>query len=394
MPGREEKEMLISKEEMKKRYELGRQIMKENHLEAIFLIGDYMPGDELSGDFQYFVNNYIMYRRHCVLMFPNQEPTLISGGWVQTENAKKNCWIDDCRAVGSDTEFFNKIADILVEKKIEKGAVGTNTYYVSMAIQQILKDKIPGISLVDVHRDIMRLRMHHSKGEMDIIRRCCEIADGAYEHIIPFIKPGITQNELRGELDNFMISKGAENTFTCVSTGVYSTDPSRNTLQLTHVPLADFKTVKENDTVWLEITPQFDGYWGQLVRLVSVSQQNDELEEVSQFVQAAIEAAEEEIRPGNTVGQMVRTMRKRFASYTDRYQIGSNVGHICGLDLTDAPIDDDSELEMVVGMAMIIHPSVLTPDGAGEVFFGETYMVTEDGCERLMKADYQISVVN
>lgn len=385
--------MLIPKEEMQERYESAKEIMKEHNLNAMFLIGDYMPGDELTGDFQYFVNNYIMYRRHCILMFPNKEPILISGGWVQTENAKKNCWIDECRSVGSDKEFFENIVNILKENEVVQGNVGTNTYYVSMALENMLKKKMPNIHLVDIHSEIMVLRKHHSREEMKIIRKCCEICDGAYDYVKALIKPGVTQNQIRAELDRFMISHGAENTFNCVSAGFYSTDGDKNDLQLTHVPLANFKTVKENDTVWLEMTPQFDGYWSQMVRLVAVSKPNEELEEISKYVQMAIKASVSEIYPGNTIGNMIKTMRENFSTYTDKYKIGANIGHICGLDLTDFPIVDGSELKIEVGMALIIHPSILTTNDTGEVFFGETYMVTENGCERLMKSDYEIKVV-
>lgn len=48
--------MLIPKEEMQERYESAKEIMKEHNLNAMFLIGDSMSGDELTGDFQYFVN--------------------------------------------------------------------------------------------------------------------------------------------------------------------------------------------------------------------------------------------------------------------------------------------------------------------------------------------------
>lgn len=38
------------------------------------------------------------------------------------------------------------------------------------------------------------------------------------------------------------------------------------------------------------------------------------------------------------------------------------------------------------GTAVIIHPTVLTPDRKNSFFWGETYLVTDGGCERINRA--------
>ena len=385
--------MLISKDAMRKRYESAKKIMKDNNLEAIFVIGDRMPGDEMTGDFQYFVGNYIWYRRHCVLMFPDHEPVLLSGAWISTQKAKQCCWIEDCRAVSSDLNFFENIANVLAEKGVKSGRVGVNLLYMSVVAEKVIHEKIPGIEFAEIHPEIMKLRYNPGIEERALIKKSAELADGAYEYIRQFIKPGVTQNKIRAELENYMIGEGAEECFTGVTSGRYSTTADKNKLGFSYPPLADMKKVEPGDAVWLEITPRYDGYWSQLVRYVQVSEPNPELEEVHALIRKTLDLAVKGVQPGKTIGSMVRELREKFPSISSDYTIGWNVGHICGLDLTDGNLLDESEVIMAPGMALIIHPSLIKLDGTCELFTGETYMVTETGCERLMKSDDKIYVV-
>ena len=45
------------------------------------------------------------------------------------------------------------------------------------------------------------------------------------------------------------------------------------------------------------------------------------------------------------------------------------------------------------GTAVIIHPTVFTPDGKNSFFWGETYLVTDDGYERLNHASDELLTV-
>jgi len=385
--------MLLSKEVMRERYESARKIMKENDLKAMFFFGDRHPGDELTGDFQYFTNTFIWYRRHCVLLFPDQEPALISGSWIQTQNLKRWCWIDDCRIVRSDEDVFDFIVNILKEKGVTSGRVGTSLYYTSIAVSNWIKERLPDIELVEIHPEIMKLRHNPGMETRDIMRKSAAIADGAFKHALPFIRAGNTENKVRGEIDNYIYKHGGDDCFTGVSAGPYSGDASKNKSRFAWPPTARLQVIEPGDTVVLEITPRFDGYWSQIVRYVSVGGPNPDLEETHRYNLKAMEIIKGEIEPGRTIGSMCTALRQKFAAFTSDYIIGHNIGHMCGLDLTDGNLLDDSEVVMTPGMGLIIHPSILKADNTCEIFAGETYMVTETGFEELNSSENKIYVV-
>jgi len=58
-------------------------------------------------------------------------------------------------------------------------------------------------------------------------------------------------------------------------------------------------------------------------------------------------------------------------------------GHVCGVDLIEGRVSAQNTRVLDPGTAVIIHPTVATPDGRNTFFWGETYLVTESGHERL-----------
>lgn len=62
-----------------------------------------------------------------------------------------------------------------------------------------------------LHGDIaLRLRAVKDAEELALLRRAQEITDDAFEHIVGYIKAGMTELDVRVELDNYMLSHGVE----------------------------------------------------------------------------------------------------------------------------------------------------------------------------------------
>ena len=59
-------------------------------------------------------------------------------------------------------------------------------------------------------QSIDSLRMVKSAGEKEQIIRAQRIAEQAFDHILTFIRPGVTEREIALELDHFMLSHGAQ----------------------------------------------------------------------------------------------------------------------------------------------------------------------------------------
>ena len=68
-------------------------------------------------------------------------------------------------------------------------------------------------------------------------------------------------------------------------------------------------------------------------------------------------------------------------------------GHICAIDLNEERIDESNMRPLLPGMVVIIHPSIITPKLQTSIFWGESFLITENGYEKLMNSSNEIVVI-
>jgi hypothetical protein len=56
-------------------------------------------------------------------------------------------------------------------------------------------------------------------------------------------------------------------------------------------------------------------------------------------------------------------------------------------------VSRQNEMVLEPGMAVIIHPTVFTPDGRNSFFWGETYCVSPGGYERLHRSTDELLTI-
>ena len=97
-------------------------------------------------------------------------------------------------------------------------------------------------------------------------------------------------------------------------------------------------------------------------------------------------------KPGKTIRDVVAAIDAHVKScgYIPR----PPYGHICGVDLIEARVSPDNGEVLLPGTAVILHPTVFTPDSKNSFFWGETYLVTDDGFERLHHASDELITVS
>ena len=91
------------------------------------------------------------------------------------------------------------------------------------------------------------------------------IADEAFHHILTFLKPGISENTVRDELEFFMRKKGAASSSfqIIVASGVRSSLPHG---------VASNKIIERGDIVTLDFGALYDGYCSDITRTVVIGE--------------------------------------------------------------------------------------------------------------------------
>ena len=127
--------------------------------------------------------------------------------------------------------------------------------------------------LIPVSGIIEKLRLIKSESEIKILKEAARIADAAFEHIITFIQPGITELEVSNELEFFMRKAGATSSSfdTIVASGVRSALPHG---------VATEKRIEKGDFVTLDYGAYYQGYASDITRTIAVGEPSDKLKEI------------------------------------------------------------------------------------------------------------------
>jgi len=309
---------------------LGR-LVRAGDLQALLLVGDMGVGEGFYGGFRYCTNNHVFFQRQIVVLLPGSEPVLFSYSEFSRQASTERSFIVDCR---SSTDFMADVVTLLHERGAAGGRIGVNLDVLPSTWYRYLDRELPGIEVVDVTKDILEIRFQHSAEELEGYRESAAIGDAAFDAVLKMLRPGVSENEIAAEIEYIARKKGAEESFTLISSGKFSSECVRS-LSLPVPPSG--RRVRTGDSVVMEITPCYQGYWTQLVRIVNIGQQNEDLERIQGACRDATARGAGELRPGRRVKDVARAMHDHAV------QVGfapmPHFGHLCGLDLLEEEVN-------------------------------------------------------
>ena len=375
---------MFSAKEKERRHEAIRRMMKEEKLHALLLIGDAGNGNAPWGDYRYYTNNRTITYREIVVVSPNAAPVILTTTSRKMTEIVRRSFVGEC--LFSD-DILADAVKLLKERGIASGRVGVSFEMLSVAWHRRLSELLPAVEWVEIHEKIKALRFSHSEEEADLFRKGAALCDQEYEVALKVIRPGVSEYELLAAIEAPSRAQGAEEHFNQIGSGRYSF--ANGTNLIFYYPTR--RRLEVGDSVLLEITPRLEGYWTQLVRAVNVGKPNPDLESLQKVCRGAIAAGLERFKPGEKVCNVVAAMES-FVSASG-YLLKAPYGHISGIDLVEDRVSPRNEMALTPGTAATIHPTVFTRDERNWTFCGETYLVTENGYERLNKAGDDLMTV-
>jgi Xaa-Pro aminopeptidase len=367
--------MGFTETEKKRRHGAIQELLRAKDLQALLLIGDMNVGHSFHGDFRYYTNNHIFFQRQVAVVFPGAGPVLFNYSDFSRRASVERSFVDDCRV---STNFIADTVELIKAQGVSRGRIGVNFEMLPAIWYSYLRTELADAELLDVHDDIMEIRFQHSEEEIEVYRKGAALADAGFEAALKVIRPGISEYEIIAEIEYATRRQGADENFTLIGSGKFAFSDARS-LPLP-VPPSE-RRIKTGDSIVMEITPRYQGYWTQLVRMVNVGQRNDDLEKIQTVARDAIRRGLEEFKPGKRVKDVALAMQAYIAE--TGFVPRAPFGHVCGIDLVEERVTLDNERLIVPGFAAIVHPMVQTADGKNLIFWGETYLAAEEGCERL-----------
>lgn len=278
----------------------------------------------------------------------------------------------ECRVIRTRVNGVTEpsaVRDLLSE--IGADVLGMETGVVSFDQYSAFQQAMPGVKLVSNGTTAEDLRTIKDEGELDLICQAAKIACAAFDHLLGWMKPGMTEKQIQAELDYTMTRMGSE-------------EPAFSTIAVAGVNgslphgVPSGHVVQNGELLTLDFGAQVQGYKCDMTRTVGFGKLSDDLVTMYNDVLTAQKLAFDAIRPGACCGDIDAIAR----NYLDaRYPgcFGHGLGHAVGLFIHENPrFAQGSQAILQPGHVMTVEPGVYLP-GKGGCRIEDMALITADG---------------
>jgi len=233
---------------------------------------------------------------------------------------------------------------------------------------------------------INTLRSVKTESEVEQIVKAQRIAEDAFNHILDFIKVGVTEKEIALELDFYMLSHGGEalSFETIVVSGANSSMP--------HGVPSD-KKIENGDFITMDFGTVVGGYHSDMTRTVAMGFATDEMKEVYNTVLNAQNNCLAKLCAGVSCkdgDELTRSIIKN-AGYGQYFT--HSTGHGVGIEIHEFPnLSPLSDTVLQSGNIVTVEPGIYIPGKFG-VRIEDMAYITPDGCRNLTKAPKDLIIL-
>ena len=249
-----------------------------------------------------------------------------------------------------------------------------------------LEEAFPDVGWQGVEGLLTKLVARKTDVEVERIRRAQRVTENVFEHLLVFIQPGMTEQEVAAEIVYQHLRRGASamSFEPIVASGARSALPHAR-------PSA--KKIRSGDLVVLDFGCFLDGYASDMTRTVAVGEPGEEARKVYDVVfdaqQHALEAAQAGLT-SKVLDAAARDVIER-AGYGEHFP--HSLGHGIGLQTHEWPsVSFRHDFALPENAAVTIEPGVYLPNQFG-VRIEDIVVLREGGCDNLTSASKELAVL-
>ena len=279
------------------------------------------------------------------------------------------------------------IKNYLKEKSVIKAYTERN--HISVSTADFLKTAFLPCRVTPskkLEKAIDESRITKTDYEIESIKAAQKIAEDAFDHILTFIKPGVTEKQIALELNFYMLSHGAEaiSFETIAVTGQKSSMPHG-------VP--DDTVVKSGDFITMDFGAVVNGYHSDMTRTVAVGEISEEQIKVYETVLTAQKTALNILKAGLDCCEADKAARQVIEDAGYGEYFGHSTGHGVGVEIHEAPtLAPKSKGALQVGNVVTIEPGIYLPGKFG-VRIEDMALITENGFENLTTTPKELIIL-
>ncbi|OGO16281.1 MAG: hypothetical protein A2Z14_11220 [Chloroflexi bacterium RBG_16_48_8] len=378
----------FSNEEYERRYRLTREKMARLGLDCLIVCGG--PNHWSNGAGVTWLTGHREWHSLAVyVVVPMEgEPTLIySMGGTHAEATRRKVYCKDVRPSRGGL-FGEVMVERIKELGLDKGRIGLTQvdpqFKDHMPINQYntLREGLPEAQFEILGDYIHEFILHKSLEEQAYVLKAGELAAKAIEAMAEVVKPGITEYELKAAAAFAILNGGGEVDFIIIGSC-----PMDEPALIFGNPRPSRRVIQKGDYILNELAAGFEGYTVQIGMPICVGKPTRQIRTMfDKIVLPGFKHIAKELMPGKTLADI-----HRAAQFFREHGYQSRPIIMHGIDLVSHPPSvtvegyrgEDFGFELKPGRVMMLEPNPITPDGQLGLFFGHTFLITEEGQKRV-----------
>lgn len=296
------------------------------------------------------------------------------------------------RALGEEnvhniSVMYSELNALFTEYGINTVAVENDR--LTLAEYERLRDKFPETEFnatSALSRTVENIRSVKNDYEISRIKAAQAIAEKAFEHILGFIKPGVSEKQIGLELDYFMLTHGADalSFETIAVSGANSSLPHG---------VGSEKKVEKGDFITMDYGAVADGYHSDMTRTVIIGKPTRKQRLVYDTVLEAQLAGLAALKDGVPCAQADKAARDIITAAGFGDCFGHGTGHGVGVEIHEAPnLSPRSGSILRAGNTVTVEPGIYLPGEFG-VRTEDMALITETGFENLTNAPKELVIL-
>lgn len=308
-----------------------------------------------------------------VLVTENEQYLIVDFRYYEIAKTR----VKDFTVLLSDRPMLEIVKDLCAKHCIK--SVYTEDDYVTVSLNNRIVKILSDCEICYIGNAISNLRAVKTVDEINKIKNAQILTDAAFDHILEFLQPGLTEAQVAAEIDHYMRLNGAQGSAfktICVS-GKKSSLPHGEPENV---------ALTENSFLTMDFGARLDGYCADMTRTVVLGKATDEMISVYNTVLAAQLKALSEIRAGVKGSDVDKAARDVIEKAGYGQCFGHSTGHGLGIEVHESPsYSPKYDKEIPLNAVLSIEPGIYI-EGKFGVRIEDIAVVKEDGILNLTQS--------
>ena len=297
-------------------------------------------------------------------------------------------WVDKDKSNPAD-----ELKNILSELSLEKSNLGVEYEAYGLTGRNAIRLNNSLINFTNLHDKselISFLRVLKSPVEIVYVKKAAELADKAMDAAWKHTHAGQNESKILAEMQGAIFNGGGD-----YPANEFIIGSGKNALLCRYQ--SEKRNLDEVDQLSIEWAGTYKHYHSAMFRTIPIGKINDKQKKMYEACVEALKACEKKLKPGNKVGEVFDDHAEIF----DKFGYKKSRMNACGYSLgaTFAPnwmdwpmLYTGNPVVLAPGMVFFMHMILMDSESELDMNLGETYLLTENGNERLGKKKLDLVV--